>query len=195
SRIISFQPSDPTRVSTMEASAFVDDEWSPRSSFVVNAGVRYDRFGAIGNDTVSPRLAWTLKRDNDRTSISGSVGLFVDKFVLGGLAFPSFPTRVVQLFDATGAPSGPPQSIANTVDGPLRVRHVARWDIGLDRTFTKGWIAHVRYQERHGGDELILQPSVNLAGLPMLALSSAGRSTERGLETTVGYQHADTGHE
>jgi hypothetical protein len=28
-----------------------------------------------------------------------------------------------------------------------------------------------------------------------LALSSAGRSTERGLETTVGYQRADTGNE
>jgi hypothetical protein len=195
SRIISFQPSDPTLVSTMEASAFVDDEWSPRSSFVVNAGVRYDRFGAIGNNTLSPRLAWTLKRDDDRTSISGSVGLFVDKFVLGALAFPAFPTRVVQVFDATGTASGSPQSIANTVDGPLRIPHAARWDIGLDRTFAKGWIAHVRYQERHGGDELILQPSVDLAGLPTLALSSAGRSTERGLETTVGYQRTDTGNE
>jgi outer membrane receptor for ferrienterochelin and colicin len=156
SRIISFQPSDPSRVSTMEASAFVDDAWSPHPSFVVNAGVRYDRFAAIGNNTVSPRLAWTLKRDNDRTSISGSVGLFADKFVLGALAFPAFPTRVVQVFDATGAASGTPVSIANTVDGPLRVPHAERWDIGLDRP--TGWIAHVRYQERYGGDELILQP-------------------------------------
>ena len=55
SRTISFQPSDPSRVSTMEESAFVDDAWSPRSSFVVNAGVRYDRFAAIHNNTVSPR--------------------------------------------------------------------------------------------------------------------------------------------
>src|SRR5262249_6898322 len=149
----------PTRVTTTEAGAFVDDEWTPRPSIVVNAGVRFDRFGAIGDNTVSPRLAWTLKPGHRRTSISGSAGLFVDKIVLGALASPDFPPRVVQPYTAAGAPAGPPQVITNTIGGPLRVPRAERWDIGLDRTFAKGWTAHVRYQERHGSDELILQPT------------------------------------
>jgi hypothetical protein len=194
SRVISFEPSTPSQVTTMEGSAFIDDEWNPRPSIALNAGLRYDRFSALGSNTVSPRLAWTLKRSDEHTSISGSAGLFVDKFVLAALAFPQFPTRVVQPF-SSGSPLGAPQIVSNTVDGDLRLPRATRWDIGLDHTFTKGWIAHVRYQERYGSDELILQPSFDAAGSSTLALSSTGRSTERGIETTIGYRNPTIGHE
>ena len=195
SRTISFQTSTPSRVTTMEEGIFIEDEWNPRPSFVMDAGIRYDRFSAIGSAAVSPRLAWTLKRDNDRTSISGSVGIFADKLVLAALAFPAFPTRVVQTFDAADGLLGAPLPITNTLDSPLRIPHAQRWDVGLDRTFAAGWIAHLRYQERHGSDELILQPSTDSTGPSMLVLSSTGQSTERGLETTLGYRRSDTGHE
>jgi len=195
SSIISFEPSPASQVTTIEGSAFVDDEWNPRPSIVLNAGVRYDRFSALGSNSISPRLAWTLKRNNEHTAVSGSAGLFVDKFVLAALAFPAFPTRVVQPFSVSGSPLGAPQVITNTVDGDLRVPRATRWDIGLDHTFTKGWIAHVRYQERYGSNELIVQPSFGAADAPTLALSSTGRSTERGVETTLGYRNTTIGHE
>src|SRR5262249_52308711 len=138
SRVISFQPSAPSQVTTMEGSAFVEDEWNPRPSIVLNAGLRYDRFSALGSNTVSPRLAWTVKRNNEHTAISGSAGLFVDKFVLAALAFPAFPTRVIQPISVSGSPLAAPQMIANTVDGDLRMPRATRWDIGVDQTFTKG---------------------------------------------------------
>ena len=194
SRVISFEPSTLSQVTTMEGSAFIDDEWNPRPSIVLNAGLRYDRFSAVGSNTVSPRLAWTLKR-SEHTSISGSAGLFVDKFVLAALAFPELPARVVQPFGVSGSPLGGSQVISNVVDGDLRVPRATRWDIGLDHTFTTGWIAHVRYQERYGTHELILQPSFDAAGAPTLALSSTGRSTERGVETTIGYRNTRIGDE
>ena len=195
SRIISFLPAAASSATTFEEGMFIEDSWNPRPALVLNAGLRYDRFGAIGNNQLSPRLAWTLKRGDERTSISGSAGLFVDKLVLAALAFPEFPARVVQSLDVTGAALGAPQYFANIVDGSLSVPHALRWDIGLDRPFAKGWIAHLRYQERYGADELILQPSHTSAGISRLTLSSAGRSTERGFETTVGYQRPDTGQE
>lgn len=195
SRIISFLPAAASSATTFEEGVFIEDAWNPRPSLVLNAGLRYDRFGAIGNNQLSPRLAWTLKRGDERTSISGSAGLFVDKLVLAALAFPAFPARVVQELDVTGAALGSPQHFANVVDGSLSVPHALRWDIGLDRTFAKGWIAHLRYQERYGADELILQPSQGFAGISRLTLSSSGRSSERGFETTIGYQRPDAGHE
>ena len=194
SRNISFEPSDPFHVTTIEGGAFVDDEWNPRPPIVVSAGVRLDRFGAIADGIVSPRLAWTLKR-GERTSISGSAGLFVDKLVLSALAFHALPTRVVQTFAVGGPPIGQAEIITNTVDGPLRVPRAARWDLGLDHTFAKVWIGHVRYQERHGRDELIVQPSVAASGASTLTLSSSGHSTARGIETTVGYRRSDAGRE
>jgi hypothetical protein len=53
----------------------------------------------------------------------------------------------------------------------------------------------VRYQERHGANELIVQPSPNDAGVQTLALSSSGRSTQRALETTLGFHRSDLGDE
>ena len=83
SRTISFLPAAASGATTTEEGVFIEDAWNPRPSVVLNAGLRYDRFGAIGNNQLSPRLAWTLKRGDERTSISGSAGLFVDKLVPG----------------------------------------------------------------------------------------------------------------
>jgi hypothetical protein len=195
SRILSFVPAAPLRVATMEEALFAQDTWTARSWFVVDAGVRYDRMAAIGGGAISPRVAWTIKRNDDRTSLSGSVGLFADKVLLGALAFPRFPSRVVQQFDSFGAATASSIAGANIVDGPLRMPLAARWDLSLDRTFSAGWLAHVRYQERQGHNELLVEPSITSTGNMSLQLSSDGQSTARSLETTLGYRHPDVGHE
>ena len=194
SHSISFLPLAAARVATIEGAAFVQDTWSPRPWVVLDGGLRYDRVSATGSDTVSPRMAWTVKHADNRTSVSGSIGLFVDKLVLSALAFPSFPTRVLDDRDSAGFPSRF-QPILNVVEGSLTVPFATRWDIGVDRIFSRGWQAHLRYQERHGANELIVQPSSSDAGTQALALSSTGRSAERALETTVGFRRSDLGHE
>jgi hypothetical protein len=166
SRVVSFQSGPKSHESTDEQTAFIEDVWSPHPSLELEAGVRYDRVGAIHSGTVSPRVAWTMKRDGDRTSISGSAGIFVDKLV----------------------------QYTNVADA-LQVPRATRWDLGVDRTFTGGWQAHVRYQERYGRDELILQPYTNPSGASTLVLSSGGQSRQRALETTLGYRPASSGHE
>ena len=195
SRIVSFLPVDESRVSTTEGAIFAQDAWTPRPWLIVDAGVRYDRVGAIGAGAVSPRVAWTIKRDDGRTSISGSEGIFADKLVLGALAFPAFPTRLVQEFDTFGAPAGLPIRYDNALSGALRLPHAERWDLSLDQAFTAGWRAHVRYQERYGRDELVLQPSTDSNGVSSLRLTSSGQSTARSLETTLGYRPPHIGDE
>jgi Carboxypeptidase regulatory-like domain/TonB-dependent Receptor Plug Domain len=187
SRVVSFLPADPFRVATNEGAVFAQDTWTARPWLVVDAGVRYDRVAAVGDGAVSPRVAWTIKRKDDGLSVSGSAGNFADKLVLGALAFPGFPSRVVALFDS-GGPSMPSVRVDNVIDGSLRVPQAGRWDVSLDRTFTSGWLAHLRYQERHGRDELIVQPATASSGASLLALSSSGRSTARSLEATFGYR-------
>src|SRR5262249_13782835 len=101
-------------------------------------------------------------------------------------------------FGAEGAPDGPGLQYDNTVAGPLQLPRAVRWDLGVDRSFLAGWHLHVRYQERYGRDELVVNPSTPVVlgetiadaapTAAALVLSSDGRSPARSLETTVGYR-------
>ncbi len=191
SRAITFAPATTIGAATNTVGIFADDSWTAAPWMTVDAGVRYDRTGAAAAATVTPRIAWTMKRAHGGASLSGSAGLFADKLVLGALAFPSFPSRTEQVFDASGAAVGAPITLANVVDGPLRTPRAARWDLAFDDRFDSGWLVRAKYQERHGRDELVLNPDANAE----LVLSSTGASTARSLETTVGYRAPKARHE
>jgi hypothetical protein len=191
SRAITFAAPAAIAASTNEIGAFADDTWTAASWLTVDAGVRYDRTSAAAAGTVTPRVAWTIKPAHGNASVSGSAGLFADKLVLGALAFPSFPSRTEQVFDASGVASGAPITLANIIAGPLRTPRAARWDLAFDDRFDSGWLARAKYQERHGRDELVLNPEADA----VLALSSTGTSTARSLETTVGYRAPKARHE
>lgn len=191
SRAITFAPATAIGASTNEVGTFVDDTWTAAPWLTVDAGVRYDRTSAAAAATATPRIAWTIKPASGGASVSGSAGLFADKLVLDALAFPSFPSRTEQTFDASGVASGVPITLANVVRGPLRTPRAARWDIAFDDRFDSGWLARAKYQERYGRDELVLNPEADAA----IALSSTGSSMARSMETTVGYRAPKARHE
>ena len=187
SRTMLFPSRGAFTVSANEGSAFVQDTWRASPRLTVDTGVRFDRTSAAAAPTLSPRVAWTMKLGGAKT-LSGSAGLFADKIALEALAFPSMPPRVMQTFDATGAPAGAPVIVLDTIAGPLDVPRAERWDVEFDDRFADGWLVRMKYQERHGHDELIVNPQVASNGVGVLALDSTGASTARSVETTVGYR-------
>jgi hypothetical protein len=176
-----------------EAGLFLQDRWTVSSRVTVDAGARFDQTSGAGS-AVSPRVAWTAMLAGGATTLSGSVGLFTDKIPLVALAFPQTQARIVQAWDASGAP-GVPRLYTNTVSGPLTMPQATRWDVGLDRRFTSRWQARVRYQERRGRHELVVDPVVTSPSEGTLALSATGGSHARSLETTVAYRAPNNGHE
>lgn len=191
SRTITFAPPTAIAASSDEFGAFVSDTWMAAAWLTLDTGVRFDRASPASRATVTPRLAWTIKPSHGGTSLSGSVGLYADKLILGAFAFPMFPSRSVQAFDAAGAPLGAPATFRNMLNGPLDVPRAVRWDVGLDQHFDAGWLARVKYQERYGRDELVVAPDATGG----LALTSTGSSTARSLETTLGYRAPTARHE
>ena len=194
SRAITFLPGSPLAASTYEIGAFAQDSWTASRWLTVDAGVRFDQTTAAARPTLSPRLAWTIKPAGGGASLSGSVGQFADKLVLEALAFPSQPPRLLQAFDASGAPLGLPVIYNNRLAAPLRVPQATRWDVQFDDRFGGGWLARVKYQERYGRDELVVDPAV-AAGAGLLVLDNTGTSTARSIEATAGYRAARAGHE
>jgi hypothetical protein len=189
-RTMTFAPATAMAASMAEVGVFGEDTWTASSWLTLDAGVRFDKAGSAAA-TVTPRVAWTIKPARGGASLSGSAGLFADKLVLGALAFPSFPSRSIQAFDLTGAPDGPPVTLANVISGPLSTPRASRWDLGFDQQFAAGWLARAKYQERHGRDELVVNPGAGGA----LALSSTGTSTSRSAEATLGYRSPTSRHE
>lgn len=61
---------------------YVQDDWSIGGEFVLNMGLRYDRDSEFEKNNLSPRLgfAWS---PTDSTVISGSAGVYYDRFRLG----------------------------------------------------------------------------------------------------------------
>ena len=187
SRTIMFPSGSDFAVSATEASAFVQDTWHPSRRVTVDSGVRFDRTSAARAPTLSPRVAWTMKLAGAGT-LGGSVGLFADKIALETLAFPLMPARVMQTFDATGSSAGAPVTFLNQTSGRLDMPRAARWDVEFDDRFADRWLVRVKYQERHGHDEPVVNPQIAANGVGVLALDSSGGSMARSVETTVGYR-------
>ncbi|HVC19158.1 MAG TPA: TonB-dependent receptor [Vicinamibacterales bacterium] len=195
SQTVNFPGTATLAASADETSAFLEDAWSPARSLTLNLGVRYDRSSAAAAGVLAPRVGWTIKLPDGRSTLSGGAGVFADKVVLQALTFGQLPPRVVQLFTAAGVPDGPARVFQNVFDGRLQMPRATGWSLQFDRTFSRGWITRVKYQDRRGTDEPVITPETLSATTGLLALSSTGQSHAWSVETTVGYRAARSGDE
>lgn len=191
-RTIRFRTGGAMTASQIETGAFAQDTWSVSSALTLDAGVRYDASSQARTSRIAPRAAFTFKLPDTRTTISGSVGAFTNRLVLEALAYPQLPARV-ELLDPDG--TGDTLVFSRSSASPLDLPRAMRWDLELDRRFDNGMTVRVKYQERHGTDELVVAPTQVTATRGALVLSSTGTSDARSLETTVGYRSHDSGQE
>ena len=195
SRRITFLPGQPIAASTYEVGAFAQDTWRASPWLTIDAGLRYDRTTAAADATIAPRVGWTLKPADSGSSFSGSAGWYADKLVPGALAFPAEQPRAIQLFDAAGFPVGAAVVYRNVLAGAPRTPRAVRWDVDFDHQFADGWLTRVRYQERRGYGELVIDPAVVSDAAGALALGSTGASSARSVEATFGYRAPRARHE
>lgn len=106
-RAIVFEPSDGSARSAWDVAMFAQDRWQPRSSVLVDAGVRLDRSGVVGQTTVSPRLGIRVGLGpRDRVTLGAGVGRFVEATPLVIGSTDALAARTVTDFDASGRQVG-----------------------------------------------------------------------------------------
>ncbi|MBL8144463.1 MAG: TonB-dependent receptor [Acidobacteria bacterium] len=106
-RAIVFEPSDGTARSAWDVTVFAQDRWQPRSSLLVDAGLRMDRSGVIGTTTVSPRIGVRVGLGpRDRVTLGAGVGRFVEATPLVIASTDALAARTVTDFDAFGRQAG-----------------------------------------------------------------------------------------
>ncbi len=189
-RSITFEDAQPLSAFAYQTGLFLQDTWTVSPSLTVDVGARYDRTTSIGG-TFSPRLAATAKLPGGKTTVTGSVGLFGDKLALEAYAFPLLGARVIQEYGPDGTPVGAARLYVNRIAGPLKAPVAARWNLELDRRLSSSWRLRVKYDERHGSDEPVVEPVALSQTTGNLLLESTGISRSRSLETTFAYRPSE----
>ncbi len=193
-RRITFLPlAAPLSAVKQQAGGFAQDRWTATPSITIDAGVRYD-WSSSARTAVSPRVAWTIKLPGRGTTLGGSAGLFDDKIPLEAYGFDRGQPRLMQTWDPSGALTSS-VLFTNVRIGTWATPVASRWDLELDHSFDSAWQVRLKYQERHGRHELVVDPRVESADTGLLVLGDGGVSSARSLEVTAAYRAPGRGRE
>jgi hypothetical protein len=195
SRLIRFEGSGVQDASAYDIGVYAAQRWRASRWMMLDIGGRVDAASGV-KPLLSPRGEGTFILPWDpETTIKGGVGLFTDKIVLGARAFDQFQSRIVQTYDASGLPVGPPIVYTNRREGRLTLPKALVWNMEVNRELGHGWRVRLNFQQRDGKDELVVVPRLLTPDTGVLALSSTGDSDAHGLETTIGYADRTHGHQ
>ncbi|HEY3384825.1 MAG TPA: carboxypeptidase regulatory-like domain-containing protein [Vicinamibacterales bacterium] len=194
-RRVEFTGAGKLDASAREVGLFIQDAWSVRPGFRLDAGVRLDTSSAVPGVAVWPRMGWAYDVRANKTKLSGSAGVFSDKPILSSSIFDQQQSRQERLFDTFSRSVGSWRLYTNRVRGPLAMPRAFIWTAQVDHALTSAWMLRAVYQERFGRRDLVVRPVVTSATEGELRLSADGESHVRSLELTAGFRSAHGMHQ
>ncbi|MFQ5788993.1 MAG: TonB-dependent receptor domain-containing protein [Acidobacteriota bacterium] len=174
--------------SNTEVSAFLQDRWRPSERLQLDLGVRYDHERIATEHHLAPRLSVSYSPFADsKTVFKGGFGLFYDKIFLNVRDYERHQRRVLTFYGPDGITSaGPPAEFRNNIEGGnLHVPRSTNWHVEVDRLIGERFMLRTKYSERHGSNELLVEPIASGPDGPELRLASRGSSRTREIEFTV----------
>ncbi|MQA29285.1 MAG: hypothetical protein GEU82_05510 [Luteitalea sp.] len=173
------------QVEGTELAVFAQDRWRLNSRVTLEAGLRLDRDAVVERVNFSPRAGLAIAvLEGGRGIARGGFGKFVQRTPLNVGAFPTFESRTVSRFSATGQQLGTPRLLTNRIDGDLRTPEAFVGNLEWHQRFGRRALVKLAYLHRDGDHEFILAPD---PASGQLRLSSTGTSRYRELEATVRY--------
>jgi Carboxypeptidase regulatory-like domain/TonB dependent receptor len=152
SRFTAFQTGPQAEKHNGEASAYLQDRWSPTDRIVIEAGLRYDWDEIVADSLISPRLAGTYLLDRTgNTKLSAGVGIFYDATNMVLVSRPFEGRRIDYFFNSQGFLSGPPIFMSFNVDqGTLLAPRFLNWSLALERRLPHDVYMKAEFIQRHG---------------------------------------------
>jgi hypothetical protein len=182
-RRLDYGPSGPQSIRSTDFALFAQDRWQPNSRWYLEFGGRLDRDGVIDRFNVTPRVgaAFLLNASGSAVLRSG-YGLFYERTPSAAGAFDQYETPTDTRFAADGVtPVRPPEVFRLVMAPDLRTPRSATWDIAYDHRFSPLFALHLAAIERHGSNELLVQP-IATGRSSQLLLDSSGQSQYREAE-------------
>jgi hypothetical protein len=172
-------------VSGVEFAAFAQDRWRLGSRIAFELGFRLDRDAIVERVNWSPRAGMSIGvAPEGRAILRGGFGKFVQRTPLNVEAFPSFESRTLSRFDASGVPLGLPTTFVNVLDPDLRTPEAYVGNIEWNQRFGRRLLFKLEFMRRSGRHEYVVTPD---PAPGELRLASNGLSLYRELEATARY--------
>ncbi len=187
-RRLDFSGASVQAIGGTEAALFAQDRLQVNARTKLEAGVRLDRDGVLGDVNLSPRIgASVLLTESGNVVVHGGWGRFVERTPSMAGTFTSFESAIDTRFPAgadSSAVVGVPvqQAVAPVLHTPWS----RSWDAAVEYRWNARWAFHTGVLSRDSFDELIVTPAVDAAGAER-RLSSDGRSRYRDLELGAHY--------
>lgn len=169
SRSVVFAGSGRLRETNRETAAFIEEQWRPWPSLLIQWGLRQEWDRRVRDATISPRIgfAW-LPGGGERTRISGGFSLIREGTALRWFVRPRDQYGVTTSFDAEGRALHRPSASAFWVpDEPLSAPLYRATSLELQREFPKGILGSLSYVRRRGRNGLTYAGQPATAGRPL----------------------------
>lgn len=139
-----------------DASAYVEDRWTPHAGLLVEPGLRFDWDEIVRRPEPAPRIAlnYAPPGEENSTKISAGIGLYYGRTQLEYLTRALAGIRYDTYYAADGVtPLGPPEKTTFTAnDGLLREPRSLNWSIGAQRRLPWDIYGGINFMQRRTSD-------------------------------------------
>jgi len=149
-----------------EASAYMQDRWSPTSRLLVEPGIRLDWDEVIRRPLFSPRLAGTYVLDNaGNTKVSAGIDLVYESTNLSLIAAPLAGSRQDNFYDSSGVIVT--SSLLSTFGvnrNLLEAPRFLNWSVALERKLPAQIFAKAEFIQRNGAQGFVYNTPGGVSG-------------------------------
>jgi outer membrane receptor protein involved in Fe transport len=183
--VVDFDGPDSAEVRNNELGFFVQDRMKVTPRLQVELGLRADHERVVGTTNVAPRLAASfLPFGDDRSKLSGGVGMFYDNVTLNNFQYARMQRRLTTVYDSAGVPEQVPAPTAIGVSPDLQSPYGIHWNAGWDQEWAPRWVSRINFVQKRDRHQTRLGavPAVN--GFD-LEFNSSGRATYNAIELSI----------
>lgn len=146
----------------VQVGAYLQDEYSPASHWMIEPGVRFDWDRIVRRGFVSPRLALTYDfGEKSDTKLSAGIGIYTDHTQLDLIERTQQGVRVDTMYstDGTTAIGLPTESVFTYSPGSLRVPRTVNWGFGLEHKLPWQTFLRLNFIEKRTWAQFTFVPS------------------------------------
>ena len=159
----------PSTTYNAEASAYIQDRWSPIPRVLIEPGVRFDWDEIVRRPLFSPRLAGTYVLDSSgNTKISAGVGVVYQSTLLSLMAEPLQGSRHDYFFDPTGSLTRSVLTTFSVDRNTLLAPRYVNWSVALERKLPWQIFLKTEFLKRESKDGLVYNTPGGLGGTDYL---------------------------
>jgi hypothetical protein len=150
----------PSTTYNAEATAYIQDRWSPISRLLIEPGVRFDWDEIVRRPLFSPRLAGTYVLDNSgNTKVSAGVGVIYQSTPLALIAIPPQGSRHDYFFDSGGGLTTSRLTTFSVDRSTLLAPRYVNWSVALERKLPWQIFLKTEFLKRESKDGFVYNTS------------------------------------